>query len=344
MPALVYFTAMLDLNQPAVRAAAFCMFTFGATLICVHLQPPCCNLLSARPTNGTKSRRTKEVDGTSRAHSQGCGGVVYYCLLCECLTVSHLRRREASCAVYARALRDYSNIYDPGSLTFKEGDIITVLEQRTDGIWRGYVVQEGRMAKTGMFPANHVALVDSKVFRQAAQCGQMYSQVPDLLPRGPPYSSSGNISSSSGVGHPLLTNSSTVAGLAAHTTGGSDRGSLGSSGTDDSSSCYSSGGHHSQQQLQQQPQPSSLPYPPPPSSLLPAALGGGGFMPPRSPLSRDSSPKRLAQIDILEFGRTPGAVPHFTPSCYNGTLKWHDSASSSVFSQANYHSTIHMIL
>ncbi|KAK0056212.1 caskin-1 [Biomphalaria pfeifferi] len=70
--------------------------------------------------------------------------------------------KEASCAVYARATKDYSNVYDPGSLAFKEGDIITVLEQKADGIWRGYVFHEGRMAKTGMFPANHVVLVDSK--------------------------------------------------------------------------------------------------------------------------------------------------------------------------------------
>lgn len=179
--------------------------------------------------------------------------------------------KEASCAVYARALRDYSNIYDPGSLSFKEGDIITVLEQRTDGIWRGYVVQEGRMARAGVFPANHVSLVDSKVYRQTAQYGHMSSQVPDLLPRGPPYSSSGNISSIGG--HSILTSGSTS------THNGSDRGSLGSSGTDDSSS------HHIQQQQQQ---PGSLPYPPPPSSLLPIATGGG-FMPPRSPLCRDFS-------------------------------------------------------
>ena len=33
---------------------------------------------------------------------------------------------EVSCAVYARAVKDHNNVYDPGSLNFKEGDIITV--------------------------------------------------------------------------------------------------------------------------------------------------------------------------------------------------------------------------
>lgn len=39
---------------------------------------------------------------------------------------------------------------------------VQVLEQRGDGLWKGYVVQEGRMAKTGTFPANHVVLVDGQ--------------------------------------------------------------------------------------------------------------------------------------------------------------------------------------
>lgn len=40
--------------------------------------------------------------------------------------------------------------------------VLQVLEQKPDGIWKGYVVQSGRMAKTGFFPANHVVLVDSQ--------------------------------------------------------------------------------------------------------------------------------------------------------------------------------------
>lgn len=163
--------------------------------------------------------------------------------------------KEASCAVYARATRDYANVYDPGSLTFKEGDIITVLEQRSDGIWRGYVLHDGRMAKTGMFPANHVVLVDSKVVarqqqllqqqKPATKTGHMHGPVPDLLNRGPIFSS--------------------------HQYGG-DRGAVENPNIEDS----------------QPTPPHSFPcspssnYPPPPSSLLTS-------YPPRSPLTRDAS-------------------------------------------------------
>ncbi|CAL1530621.1 unnamed protein product [Lymnaea stagnalis] len=181
---------------------------------------------------------------------------------------------EASCAVYARATRDYANVYDPGSLAFKEGDIITVLEQKSDGIWRGYVLHDGRMAKTGMFPANHVVLVDSKVVARQQQLlqqqkpvpktGHMHGPVPDLLNRGPIFSN--------------------------HQYGGGDRGSVESSSTDDG----------------QPTPPHSFPstpssnYPPPPSSLLTS-------YPPRSQLTRDASGADSG------FSSSQ-SLPQFTPS------------------------------
>ncbi|BFZ02753.1 hypothetical protein BsWGS_05792 [Bradybaena similaris] len=168
--------------------------------------------------------------------------------------------KEASCALYARAIKDYSNVYDPGSLTFREGDIITVLEQRTDGIWRGYVYHEGRMAKTGMFPANNVVLVDSKVVRQQQQQQQqqqqhkpvqMYGQVPDLLNRGP---------------------SGSTGSAGQHYYSASDRGSMESSNTDDSQPVTP----HSF------PSTPSSHFPPPPSSMLASYHQ-------KSPLIRDFS-------------------------------------------------------
>ncbi|XP_055874760.1 caskin-2-like isoform X4 [Biomphalaria glabrata] len=178
--------------------------------------------------------------------------------------------KEASCAVYARATKDYSNVYDPGSLAFKEGDIITVLEQKADGIWRGYVFHEGRMAKTGMFPANHVVLVDSKALARQQQQqqhqqhlqklnskpGHMFGPVPDLLSRGPP----------------VFGTVSTTVTIHSHS-GGSDRGSLESSSTEDSQPNTS----HSF------PSTPSTGYPPPPPASLISSY------PPRSPLTRDTS-------------------------------------------------------
>ncbi|XP_070183018.1 caskin-2-like [Littorina saxatilis] len=122
--------------------------------------------------------------------------------------------KEASFAVQARAVKDYFNSYDPQSLAFKEGDIITVLEQRGDGQWKGYVVQEGRMAKTGVFPANHVVLVDGQALKQQSKG----PQVPDLLNRGPYFNHNGHLHHN-GYGPPTTAGDST---------------SISSSSTDDS--------------------------------------------------------------------------------------------------------------
>ncbi|XP_041363793.1 caskin-2-like [Gigantopelta aegis] len=105
--------------------------------------------------------------------------------------------KEASSACQARAVKDYFSIYDPQSLAFKEGDIITVLEQKPDGIWKGQIVQPGRMAKTGYFPSNHVVLVDSQTVSKQQESMQQSKpvgmpQVPDLLHRGQGYLPNGH--------------------------------------------------------------------------------------------------------------------------------------------------------
>ena len=35
------------------------------------------------------------------------------------------------------------------------------MEQKEDGIWKGSLMKEGRMAKAGFFPADHVVLIDN---------------------------------------------------------------------------------------------------------------------------------------------------------------------------------------
>nr|KAG5713412.1 hypothetical protein BaRGS_024960 [Batillaria attramentaria] len=74
-----------------------------------------------------------------------------------------------------------------------------VLEQRPDGLWKGYVVQEGRMAKTGLFPSNHVVLVDSQALKVQHT---KTPQVPDLLTgRAPHYQHNGHIPAHNGYAH-----------------------------------------------------------------------------------------------------------------------------------------------
>ncbi|CAH1795709.1 unnamed protein product [Owenia fusiformis] len=106
--------------------------------------------------------------------------------------------KDASSAVYARALKDFSNPYEPNSICFKEGDYLTVLEQCPDGMWKGFVMHDGQLAKSGYFPSNHVVLVDKQaVINHNPQRLSAYGlkkvntpQVPDLLNRNPPYHNS----------------------------------------------------------------------------------------------------------------------------------------------------------
>ncbi|KAK3586047.1 hypothetical protein CHS0354_033170 [Potamilus streckersoni] len=115
--------------------------------------------------------------------------------------------KEASFAVRAKAVKDYCNIYDPNTLAFKEGDLIKILEQGQDGVWKGSLLKEGRMAKTGFFPADHVVLIDNNalVKRNAFQSRNSSRlsappHVPDILNRASGFSDcNGHLYSS--IGH-----------------------------------------------------------------------------------------------------------------------------------------------
>ncbi|XP_048104358.1 caskin-1 isoform X2 [Alosa alosa] len=68
--------------------------------------------------------------------------------------------REASAAMQVRALKDYCNNYDLTSLNIKAGDIITVLEQHSDGRWKG-CIHDNRTGndRVGYFPSNMVEVI-----------------------------------------------------------------------------------------------------------------------------------------------------------------------------------------
>ncbi|KAL2766612.1 caskin-1 [Daubentonia madagascariensis] len=63
--------------------------------------------------------------------------------------------REASAALQVRAIKDYCNNYDLTSLNVKAGDIITVLEQHSDGRWKG-CIHDNRTGndRVGYFPSS----------------------------------------------------------------------------------------------------------------------------------------------------------------------------------------------
>ncbi|KAF6034271.1 CASKIN2 [Bugula neritina] len=67
---------------------------------------------------------------------------------------------EASRAITVKAVKSYSNVNDPQSLTFAAGDLITVIDQKPNGVWRGFVMKDGRKSSDGYFPSNCVAVPD----------------------------------------------------------------------------------------------------------------------------------------------------------------------------------------
>ncbi|XP_076004202.1 caskin-1 isoform X2 [Genypterus blacodes] len=81
--------------------------------------------------------------------------------------------RDASAAMQVRALKDYCNNYDLTSLNIKAGDIITVLEQHSDGRWKG-CIHDNRTGndRVGYFPSNMVEVIKRAGTRAADQSPQ----------------------------------------------------------------------------------------------------------------------------------------------------------------------------
>ncbi|XP_072240857.1 uncharacterized protein [Leuresthes tenuis] len=146
--------------------------------------------------------------------------------------------RDASAAMQVRALKDYCNNYDLTSLNIKAGDIITVLEQHSDGRWKG-CIHDNRTGndRVGYFPSNMV-----EVIKRAG------SRTAELSPQGSPT-----------LGHQSST-SEDIWVLRKPLAGGDRSGSVGSLGSVRStSSLQSSGNTH----VLTTPAPSPHPAPTP---------------------------------------------------------------------------------
>ncbi|XP_053709037.1 caskin-1-like isoform X10 [Synchiropus splendidus] len=147
--------------------------------------------------------------------------------------------RDASAAMQVRALKDYCNNYDLTSLNIKAGDIITVLEQHSDGRWKG-CIHDNRTGndRVGYFPSNMV-----EVIKRAG------SRAAELSPQGSPT-----------LGHQSST-SEDIWVLRKPLSGGERSGSVGSisSARSSSSSLQGSGNTH----VLTTPAPSPHPAPTP---------------------------------------------------------------------------------
>ncbi|KAM4691392.1 caskin-2 [Rhinophrynus dorsalis] len=72
--------------------------------------------------------------------------------------------REASGILKVRALKDFYNAHDPTALNIQAGDLITVLEQHTDGRWKGHIhdAQKGT-DRVGFFPPSIVEVISKRL-------------------------------------------------------------------------------------------------------------------------------------------------------------------------------------
>ncbi|XP_077965434.1 uncharacterized protein LOC120824861 isoform X4 [Gasterosteus aculeatus] len=94
--------------------------------------------------------------------------------------------RDASAAMQVRALKDYCNNYDLTSLNIKAGDIITVLEQHSDGRWKG-CIHDNRTGndRVGYFPSNMVEVIKRAGDHPHHSCHSPSQQCHTLLLRRP---------------------------------------------------------------------------------------------------------------------------------------------------------------
>ncbi|XP_023677636.2 caskin-1-like isoform X2 [Paramormyrops kingsleyae] len=87
--------------------------------------------------------------------------------------------RDASTALQVRALKDYCNNYDLTSLNIKAGDIISVLEQHSDGRWKG-CIHDNRTGndRVGYFPSSLVEVISKRAGSwNTVICAQQYQKI-----------------------------------------------------------------------------------------------------------------------------------------------------------------------
>ncbi|XP_024141294.1 caskin-2 isoform X2 [Oryzias melastigma] len=71
--------------------------------------------------------------------------------------------REASSSLQVRAVKDYWNLHDPTALNLRAGDLVMVLEQHSDGRWKGHVHDTQRGTdRVGFFPPSVVEVLSRR--------------------------------------------------------------------------------------------------------------------------------------------------------------------------------------
>ncbi|XP_042252796.1 caskin-2-like isoform X1 [Thunnus maccoyii] len=97
--------------------------------------------------------------------------------------------REASSSLQVRAVKDYWNLHDPTALNLRAGDLIMVLEQHSDGRWKGHIHDTQRGTdRVGFFPPSVVEVLSRRAGGTLSRQASMPCQRQLFTSRAPPSS------------------------------------------------------------------------------------------------------------------------------------------------------------
>ncbi|KAM3592235.1 uncharacterized protein V6R79_015131 [Siganus canaliculatus] len=97
--------------------------------------------------------------------------------------------REASSSLQVRAVKDYWNLHDPTALNLRAGDLIMVLEQHSDGRWKGHIhdTQQGT-DRVGYFPPSVVEVLSRRAGGNLSRQASVPCHRQHFASRAPPSS------------------------------------------------------------------------------------------------------------------------------------------------------------
>ncbi|XP_070782893.1 caskin-2-like [Enoplosus armatus] len=97
--------------------------------------------------------------------------------------------REASSSLQVRAVKDYWNLHDPTALNLRAGELIMVLEQHSDGRWKGHIHDTQRGTdRVGFFPPSVVEVLSRRAGGTLSRQASMPCQRQHFTSRAPPSS------------------------------------------------------------------------------------------------------------------------------------------------------------
>uniref|UniRef100_A0A8D2ZIY5 Caskin-2 n=1 Tax=Scophthalmus maximus TaxID=52904 RepID=A0A8D2ZIY5_SCOMX len=96
--------------------------------------------------------------------------------------------REASSSLQVRAVKDYWNLHDPTALNLRAGELIMVVEQHSDGRWKGHIHDTQRGTdRVGFFPPSVVEVLSRRAGGTLSRKGSLPCQR-HFASRAPPSS------------------------------------------------------------------------------------------------------------------------------------------------------------